>query len=193
MTLRLLAFSGSLRRESFNLRVVAHAADIARARGAEVSVISLADYPMPVFNQDDESTTGVPAPARAFREQLNGHHGFIIGCPEYNSSITAALKNAIDWASRAKLEGEKPLGCFAGKAVALTAASPGALGGLRGLDHVREILGNVGCHVVPGMAAIPGVHEAFGPDGSLTNDRARGSLESLVDALVRTASALNPA
>ncbi|MEO1535871.1 MAG: NAD(P)H-dependent oxidoreductase, partial [Planctomycetota bacterium] len=189
MPAKILAFSGSLRADSFNQRIVALAADMARERGAETTVLSLRDYPMPIFNQDDEDASGVPAEARAFREQLMHHDGFVIGCPEYNSSITAALKNAIDWATRAKAEGEGPLDCFTGKVVALTAASPGGFGGLRGLDHVREILSNVGCHIVPGMVAIPAVHNAFDAGGNLTNDRARGSLESLVDNVVRTASA----
>lgn len=190
---KILAFSGSLRRDSFNQRVVAIAGDMARERGAEVTVISLGDYPMPIFNQDDEDSSGAPETARAFREQLMSHHGFIIGCPEYNSSITAALKNAIDWATRAKTGDEKPLACFAGKTVALTAASPGGFGGLRGLDHVREILGNVGCHVVPGMVAISAAHTAFDDAGALTNDRVRGSLESLMDGLVRTTAAMHSA
>ncbi len=189
----ILAFSGSLRRESFNQRIVALAGGMAVERGAHVDVISLRDYPIPVFNQDDEDTAGVPAEARAFRQELMAHDGFIVGCPEYNSSITAALKNAIDWATRAKAEGEGPLDCFRGKPVALTAASPGGFGGLRGLDHVRELLGNLGCHVVPGMVAIPSVHEALDAEGQLTNDRARGSLESLMDTLVRTTAAIRPA
>lgn len=191
MTTKILAFSGSLRKDSFNQRVVSAAADMARATGAEATVLSLRDYPLPIFNQDDEDSAGVPAEARAFREQLMSHHGFIIGCPEYNSSITAALKNAIDWASRAKAANEGPMDCFTGKAVALTAASPGGLGGLRGLDHVREILNNVGSVVVPGMVAIPSAHNAIDANGTIGNDRARGSLETLVGTLVRTATVLN--
>lgn len=191
MTAKILAFSGSLRRASLNQRVAEAAAGLARERGAETTVISLRDYPMPIFNQDNEDTTGVPAEARALREQLMAHDGFIIASPEYNSSVSAALKNAIDWASRAKAEGEGPLDCFAGKAVALTAASPGALGGLRGLNHIREILGNVGCVVVPGMVAIPKAHEVLADGNAINDDRIRRSLESLVDKLIRTASAMH--
>ena len=191
MTPKILAFSGSLRKDSLNQRVISIAADMARDAGAEVTVLSLRDYPMPVFNQDDEDADGVPAEARAFRGQLEGHHGFIIGCPEYNSSITAALKNAIDWATRAKADGQGPNDCFTGKAVALTAASPGGMGGRRGLNHVREILNNVGCYVVPGMVAIPGAHKAFDDKGGLSDERTRGSMESLIHTLVRDASALS--
>ncbi len=189
MASQILAFSGSLRKESYNQRLVEHAAEHARKRGAEVTLISLADYPMPIYNQDDEDASGIPENALKFRELMKSHQGFIIGCPEYNSSITGALKNAIDWASRPK-EGEKPLECFAGKIVALTAASPGGLGGLRGLDHVREILHNIQCHIVPGMVSVASAHEAFDDEGRLKNDRTRGMLESLMGNLVRTCEAL---
>lgn len=189
MASSILAFSGSLRRDSFNQKLVEHAAELARKRGASVKVITLRDYPMPIYNEDDEKATGIPENALKFRELLKSHQGFLIGCPEYNSSITAALKNAIDWASRPR-QGEKPLECFAGKVVALTAASPGGLGGLRGLDHCREILGNIQCHVVPGMVSVAGAHEAFDEKGQLRNDRTRGLLEGLMDNLVRTCDAL---
>ncbi|MEM9661356.1 MAG: NAD(P)H-dependent oxidoreductase [Planctomycetota bacterium] len=193
MSAKILAFSGSLRKESFNQRAAAVAAELARERGAETTLISLRDYEMPIFNQDDEEETGVPANARAFREKLLAHDGFILACPEYNGSVTGALKNALDWASRAKQGDEAPLECFAGKAVALVAASPGGLGGRRGLTHVREILADVGCHVVPNMVAISQVHTKFGGDGELTHDDTRASLASLAETLVRTATALRSA
>ncbi|MCA9271584.1 MAG: NAD(P)H-dependent oxidoreductase [Phycisphaerales bacterium] len=189
MASQILAFSGSLRKDSYNQELVKHAAEQARKRGAEVTVVSLADYPMPIYNQDDEDASGIPAKAIEFRELLKSHQGFIIGCPEYNSSITAALKNAIDWATRPK-QGEKPLECFAGKIVALTAASPGGLGGLRGLDHVREILHNIQCHVVPGMVSVAGAHEAFDDNGNLKNERTRNLLEGLMDTFVTTCDTL---
>lgn len=189
MASQILAFSGSLRKGSYNQELVEHAAEHARKRGAEVTTISLADYPMPIYNQDDEDASGIPAKALEFRELLKSHQGFIIGCPEYNSSITAALKNAIDWATRPK-QGEKPLECFAGKIVALTAASPGGLGGLRGLDHVREILHNIQCHVVPGMVSVAGAHEAFDENGNLKNERTRNLLEGLMDTFVTTCDTL---
>lgn len=186
----ILAFSGSLRRDSYNQKLVEHAAELARKRGAQVKVIALADFPMPLYNQDDEDVSGLPDHALRLRELMKAHRGFIIGCPEYNSSMTGALKNAIDWASRPK-QGEKPLECFAGKVVALTAASQGGLGGIRGLDHVREVLGNIHCHVVPGMVSVAQAHEAFDENGGLRNDRTRTMLDNLVDNLVRLCGALD--
>lgn len=189
MASQILAFSGSLRKESFNQKLVEHAAELARKKGATVKVITLRDYPMPILNEDDEKATGIPENALKFRELLKSHQGFIVGCPEYNSSITGVLKNAIDWASRPR-QSEKPLECFAGKLVALTAASQGMIGGLRGLDHCREILGNIQCHIVPGMVSVGGIHEAYDDKGQLKNERTRGLMDALIDTLVRTCDAL---
>jgi len=185
----ILAFSGSLGKDSINQKLVVHAADLARAHGAEVELISLRDFDLPLFNTDIEAESGLPADAVRLKELMKASDGFLIACPEYNSSITPALKNAIDWASR-PVEGETPLECFAGKCAALCATSPGGLGGLRGLDHVREILGNIRMHVVPGMVAVPSAFNAFNDDGTLKDEAVRGRLDSLVANLVRVADAL---
>ena len=189
MPAKLLAFSGSLRQNSYNQQLVEHASDLARDKGAEVTVIRLSDYPMPIYNQDDEDASGIPETALKFRELMKESDGFLIACPEYNSSITGALKNAIDWASRPK-EGEEPLECFKGKIVGLMGASPGGLGGIRGLDHVREILSNIQCHIVPGLVSVGSVHEAFDADGKLKNDRTRSMLEGLIENTVHAANKL---
>jgi len=149
----ILAFSGSLAKASWNQKLVTHAAEMARAKGANVTLVSLRDFDLPLLDTDLESEHGLPADALKLKDLMKAHDGFLIGCPEYNSSITAALKNAIDWASRPR-EGEAPLECFAGKVVGLCAASPGALGGVRGLDHVREILSNIQCLVAPRSRSI---------------------------------------
>jgi len=192
MAVKLLAFSGSLRKASFNHKLIEHAADLARSRGATVNVVSLTSFDMPIYNQDDEDASGLPDGALKFRELMKESDGFIIGCPEYNGSMSAALKNAIDWASRPYAD-EKPLECFAGKIVALTAASPGGLGGIRGLDHVREILSNIQCYIVPGMVSVGSIHEAFGDDGNLTNDRTRAMLDTLIERTVTACAKLNGA
>ncbi len=176
-SVRVLAFAGSTRRESWNKRLVAVAAEGARRAGAEVSLLDLRDYPMPLFDEDLERE-GTPAAAREFRQQLAGHDGFLIACPEYNSSITAVLKNAIDWASRAG-PGESPLLAFRHKAAALMSASPGALGGLRGLVTVRSILGNIGTLVLPGQVAVSRAHEAFDATGRLKDDKQHSAVEGL--------------
>src|SRR5579862_9258125 len=128
---KIVAFAGSLRAGSFNKKLLAIAVEAARAAGAEVTVADLRELALPIFDQDIEDASGLPAGAKKFKSLLTASDGFLIASPEYNSSITGALKNAIDWASRGESDDEPPLVAYRGKAAALCAASPGALGGLR--------------------------------------------------------------
>jgi chromate reductase len=175
---KILAFAGSLRTESYNKKLVKIAAAGARAAGAEVTYLDLRDLPLPIFDEDLEAREGLPANGRKLKELMLSHHGFLISAPEYNSGITAALKNAIDWASR-PVAGEPPLACFVDKVAALMSASPGQLGGLRGLVQVRSILGNIQVLVLPDQVAVPRAHEAFNPDGSLKEAKQQASIEGL--------------
>ncbi|MEI6493697.1 MAG: NAD(P)H-dependent oxidoreductase [Verrucomicrobiota bacterium] len=184
-TPRILAFGGSLRRDSFNQKLAAAAAAGSREAGAEATVIALRDYPLPVFDQDLEAAEGMPAAAKKLKQLFREHHGLIIAAPEYNSSITAALKNALDWVSRAESDDEPPLAAFAGKTAILCAASPGGLGGMRGLVHVRAILGNIGVTVLPDQVAVSQAHAAFRPDGSLTDEKQAAKVKNLGTQLAR--------
>lgn len=175
---KILAFAGSSRRESLNKKLVKVAAQGASAAGADVTYIDLADYPLPIFDEDREQEEGVPENATKLKELFKSHDGLLISCPEYNSSITALLKNTIDWLSR-RVPDEAPLECFKGKVAALMSASPGALGGLRGLVHVRSILGNIGVIVVPQQRAISKAHEAFADDGSLKDSSQQDEVSDL--------------
>jgi chromate reductase, NAD(P)H dehydrogenase (quinone) len=185
---RILAFSGSSRTESYNQRLVKIAAQAAEDRGAEVTLICLGDYPIPLFDQDAEKDFGPPQNATRLKELFLRHDGLLIACPEYNSSITPLLKNTIDWVSRAGL-GEPPLAAYRGKTAAILAASPGALGGLRGLVHVRAILGNIGVTVLPDQVAVPSAQNAFSPTGSLVDPdmqtRVRAIGERLADVIAK--------
>jgi len=178
-TSRILAFGGSLRRDSFNQKLAAVAAVGARAVGAEVTLIALRDFPLPVFDQDLEGAEGMPTAAKKLKQLFREHHGLLIASPEYNSSITAALKNAIDWVSRAETDDEPPLVAFAGKTAALCAASPGALGGLRGLVHARAILGNIGVTVLPDQVTVSKAHAAFRADGMLADENQTAKVKKL--------------
>lgn len=184
-TPRILAFGGSLRRDSFNQKLAAVAAAGAREAGAEVTLIALRDFPLPVFDQDLEDAAGMPAAAKALKQLFREHDGLLIAAPEYNSSLTAALKNAFDWVSRAETDDEPPLVAFAGKTAALCAASPGALGGLRGLVHVRAILGNIGVTVLPDQVAVSKAHEAFAADGTLSDAKQAARVKNLGAQLAR--------
>lgn len=191
--IQLLAFSGSLRRDSYNTKLVTAAAASARKVGADVTLVNLADYAMPLFDEDLEARSGIPDAARRFKALMVSHHGFLIASPEYNSSVSAALKNAIDWASRTESPDEKPLLAFRGKVAGLLSASPGALGGLRGLVHLRAILGNLMVHVVPEQFALGRAHEAFDASGALQDERNASAAHSVAAAATRTAAALSAA
>ncbi len=185
---KILAFAGSTREQSFNRRILSTGIAAARAAGAEVTRLELADYPLPFMDEDLESSQGLPEQAIRLKDLFKAHDGFLIACPEYNSAITPILKNVIDWVSRPR-EGEAPLEPFAGKACGLIAASPGALGGLRGLYTVRSILMNIRVVVVPEMAAVGNVHEVL--DGeTIKDDRARGMVEQVARRVVEVARAL---
>ena len=148
MTPRILAYAGSTRRKSFNKKLVQNAAQGAREAGAEVTLLDLKDFPLPLFDQDLEAEQGMPENGKKLKKLFIDHDGLLIASPEYNSSFPAVLKNAIDWVSR-PAPGEQSLLAFRGKVATLMSASPGALGGLRGLVHVRSILGNIGVIVLP--------------------------------------------
>lgn len=179
---RILAFAGSLRKDSFNKRLVKIAAHGARSAGADVTLIDLRDFPLPLYDGDLEAASGIPEPGVRLKKLFVEHDGLLLACPEYNSSITAVLKNTLDWVSR-PLPGEANLAAFTGKAATLLSASPGALGGLRGLVHVRAILGAINVIVLPEQLAIAKAHDAFGDDGALKDARQHASVEKLGEGL----------
>ncbi len=189
---RILAFSGSTRENSFNQKLVSIAAEGAREAGAEVTLINLRDFPMPLFDEDLEAKAGKNESAVQFKKLLMDCDGILISSPEYNGSLSAVLKNAIDWATRAD-EGEAPgsLPAFRGKVVSLMSASPGGLGGLRGLVHVRSILGGLGCIMLPAQTAVSGAHAAFDDSGNLKEEKRQQQILSQGQELVNFISRLN--
>ncbi|MCC5643570.1 NAD(P)H-dependent oxidoreductase [Nostoc sp. CHAB 5824] len=187
---KILAFAGSTRIDSYNKKLVKIAAAGAQAAGVEVTYIDLRDLPLPLFDEDLEAQEGLPANARTFKDLLISHQGLLIASPEYNSSLTAVLKNAIDWASR-PAPNEAPLAAFAGKVATIMSASPGALGGLRGLVHLRSILGNIKVLVLPDQTAVSKAYEAFNPDGTLKDPKQQESIEKLGEGLTKILLKLN--
>lgn len=190
-TPRVLAFAGSTRKDSFNKKLVQIAATGASEAGAKVTVIDLKDYPLPLFDQDLEAVDGLPENALKLKQLFLDHQGLVIASPEYNSSITAVMKNTLDWISR-PAPGEPSLAAFQGKVANIISASPGALGGLRGLVHLRAILGNIGVIVLPDQIAIPKAHEAFDGDGSLKDAKQQASVHNLGKKLAETVRKLHP-
>lgn len=177
---RVLVFAGSARRASWNKLLARTAAQSAEKAGAAVTLLDLAELPMPLYEGDLEERDGLPEHARSFKRLLTEHAGWILACPEYNSSITPLLKNSIDWATRTE-DAKGTLECFQGKVAGLLATSPGALGGLRGLVTVRSILSNIGVLVLPEQVAVPKASEAFDAEGKLVDAK----LAKQVDALAR--------
>ena len=167
---KILAFAGSTRTDSFNKKLIKIAATGAREADADVTIIDLCDFQMPIYDGDLEIKDGLPSSARKLKDIMLAHQGLLISSPEYNSSISGVLKNTIDWTSR-QSDGESPLACFKDKVAGLMSASPGGLGGLRGLVHVRAILENIGVMVIPNQVAISKAHEAFNLDGTMKDQK----------------------
>jgi NAD(P)H-dependent FMN reductase len=186
---RILAFAGSTREKSFNKMLIRIAAASAQAAGGDVTLVDLRDYPMPLYDGDLEAREGIPEHARRFKELMLANDGLLISAPEYNGSITGVLKNTIDWASRSAPD-EAPLAPYVGKVAALLAASPGALGGLRGLVHVRAILGNLKVLVLPEQVAVMRAGDVFAPDGTLKDPKTLASVTRVAESLVTTISKL---
>ena len=184
---KILAFAGSAREGSFNVRLVRAGVEAVRSAGGDVTLVDFREFPMPLYNGDLEKEEGIPTHAKRFKELLKQHQALLIASPEYNSSISPLLKNAIDWASRAE-PGEPGLAAYSGKVAAIIAASTGQLGGVRGLAALRSILGNIGVIVLPEQLIIPQADKAFAEDGSITEDRYRTSLAKIASRLVQVAS-----
>lgn len=187
---KILAFAGSARADSFNKKLVKIAVAGAKEVGGDVTLIDLRDFSMPLYDGDLERKEGLPPNARKIKDLMISHQGFLISSPEYNSSISPLLKNTIDWASR-QSEGEAYMISFQGKVAGIMSASPGGLGGLRGLIHVRAILENIGVIVIPNQTAIAKAHEAFNSDGTLKDKKQEEQVKKIGSDLVKILLKLN--
>ncbi|MCA8919937.1 MAG: NAD(P)H-dependent oxidoreductase [Planctomycetes bacterium] len=186
---KVLAFAGSLRKSSWNKKLVAAAAEGARQAGAEVTLIDIKDFPLPLYDGDIEANEGLPANALKLKELFKSHNALLIASPEYNSHYSGVLKNLIDWVSRPQ-PGEKPLEAFRGKPVAIMGASPGAKGAMRMLPHLRDLLLNIQMHVLPGMYGLAGAGEAFDDEGQLRDEKVAGLVKGLGQSVVDMAKRL---
>jgi NAD(P)H-dependent FMN reductase len=187
---RILAFAGSLRKDSFNKKLVKIAANGARSAGATVTVVELNDYPLPLFSEDIEKATGLPEPGRKLKELFVSHDGLLIASPEYNSSITAVLKNTLDWLSR-PVPNEPPLVAFSNKVCVIMSASPGGLGGLRAQPILRSLLQELRVLVLPNQFAVAKAHEAFTPEGTLKDAKQQAGAEQVGAAVAEFLKKMN--
>lgn len=157
--LKVLAFAGSTRADSFNKKLVLEAAEQARQMGAKVTIVDLKDFPMPLYDADHEKQSGMPENAKKLRKMMIEHDAMIICTPEYNASVSAVLKNAIDWTSRSE-SGGSSRDAYKGKKVVIMSAAAGRGGGARALVHLRAILEDVGATVVPSQVGVARAYES---------------------------------
>ena len=181
---RLLAFAGSLRQGSYNRRLVHVLAEGARSAGAEVTLIELRDYPLPIYDGDIE-TAGVPGEVRRLQQLMGDHDGLLISTPEYNGSMPALLKNTLDWISRPTAGGGSGVALFQDKVAGIVSASPGPLGGLRSLLVLRDALAKLGLIVVPQQVAVGQAADKLPDYGVLGDDRQKAQVHGVGAAVVR--------
>lgn len=170
--IKILAFAGSTRKESFNKKLLRIAVSGAEAAGATVTLVDLKDYPMPLYDGDLEASSGLPENAQKLKTLLEASDGLLIASPEYNGGYTGVLKNTIDWMSRPKPS------AFQGKYAALMAASPGAFGGIRSLLHLREVLQKISVTVLADMPTVGLAGDAFDGD-KLKDEKKSASVEKV--------------
>jgi len=183
---RILAFAGSTRKESFNRKLLAVAVELARQADLDVQHIELADYPMPIINEDLEAEEGQPENVTALRKMMLQADGLLLACPEYNSSITPLMKNVIDWCSR-KESGGGDLAPYKDKKALLLGASPSKFGGKRAIATVRSILDNIGVDVFDKEFTLPGAGDAFDHLGQLRDVEMVDGLKAVVKAFSEAA------
>lgn len=187
MTVRLLALSGSARRASHNLKLVQAMAAGAAAAGASVTLVDWSQFVLPVFNEDIEGDT--PAAAVELKKLFAEAQGFLIAEPEYNGGVSALMKNAIDWVSR-PLPGAPTGSVFKNKVVVIAGATTGRWGAVRSVRQLREVLGYLGCIVLPDTLSVNEAGKAFDADGKLLDAKTAELAAATGAALARATAAL---
>jgi len=193
--MKLLVFAGSTRQQSFNRRLARVAAELGREAGAEVTLLELADFDIPLYNADAEAA-GTPPDVVRLKEVMDAHPAWVICSPEYNASYTGLLKNTIDWAS-SPVAGH-PLWAnmarpFAGKVVGVLSASNGALGGLRAQSHLAPLLLTLECWLAPRHYALARAATAFDEEGRLIDPQQRAQVRAVVEQVLWAAQRLHGA
>jgi NAD(P)H-dependent FMN reductase len=188
---KILVIPGSLRSASHNARLAALATKELTLAGADVTRISLADYPLPLYDADFTAKSGPPGNAVKLKQLMSANRGVFIASPEYNASFTPLLKNAIDWISVVRERGEPQLAAYQNRVFALSAASPGRSGGMQSLIALRQVLA-VGCRalVIPEQVTVPNAADAFDERDELKDERAASQLKLVVRRLIDYAQML---
>jgi NAD(P)H-dependent FMN reductase len=166
----ILVVPGTLRRAAYSRQLARAACALAAAAALPTTLVDLRDYPMPLYDGDLEAASGLPDGAIRLRAVLKEHRALLFCSAEYNASIPAVLKNTIDWLSR-PYAAEPGVAAFDGKVAGLLSSSPGALGGMRGLVHLRQVLMNLGVLVITEQFSLGNAATAFAADGSLVDGK----------------------
>ena len=185
---KILVVPGSLRTGSHNVKLAALAVKELTLADVDVMRISLADYPMPIYDGDQEANAGPPANAVKLKHMIMAHHGVFIATPEYNASVAPVLKNALDWVSRVRERNEPPYAAFKRRVFAISGASPRATGAMLSLMALRQIL-EVGCGalVIPEQVAIHNAERAFDEMDNIGDIATANLLRTQLERLVETA------
>lgn len=187
MTPKILVFAGSIRSGAYSGKTADVAQKELAMQGAEVTRISLADYPLPLMDEDLEKEKGVPENAYRLARLFNAHDGILVATPEYNGSMPPLLKNAIDWISRVKNDNGRPLRPLPGKVVAICSSSAGHFAGIRSAAHLRAVLAHIQMEVTAPQCSVPNAGEAFDEDGAFREERLRKSMHNVCRTLIECA------
>jgi NAD(P)H-dependent FMN reductase len=188
---RILVFAGSIRAGAYSGRTADAALKELALQGAEATRISLADYPLPILDEDLEREKGVPENAVKLGRLISAHDGVLIATPEYNGSIPPLLKNTIDWVSRVRRDGGRPVRPLAGKAAGLCSSSNGHFAGIRCINHLRAVLVRCQMEVVTAECSVPDGGDAFDGEGNFRDERLHTSMEHLCRTLIETSRMLS--
>ncbi len=190
---KILVFAGSIRTGSHNARLAALATKELVLAGADVTRISLLDFPLPIYDGDLEAKSGPPENALKLKRLMMMHPGVFIASPEYNASITPLLKNTLDWISRVRERGEPPLPAYKNRVFAIGGASDGAYGAMRSLMALRQVL-ELGCGalVIPDQIAVMRASEAFDEKDNLKEERLANLLKRVLQRLTDMAREVVP-
>ncbi len=182
---KIVVFAGSIRSGAYSGQTADAAMKMLAVLGSEVTRISLADYPLPIMNEDLEDEEGIPENAMKLARLISTHDGLLIVTPEYNASIPPLLKNTLDWLSRISTDKDgRKLKPFEGKIAALCSSSPGAMGGMRAINHLRPVCMNIGLEVITPQCSVMNAKAAFDENGELKNERTRSLMEKTCSRLL---------
>ncbi|WP_296746626.1 NADPH-dependent FMN reductase [Mesorhizobium sp.] len=188
---RILVFAGSVRSGAFSGRTADVAQKELAVQGAEVTRISLGDYPLPIMDEDLEKEKGIPENALRLGHQIAAHDGLLIATPEYNGSIPPLLKNAIDWVSRIRRDNGRSFRPLSGKPAGLCSSSDGKFAGIRCINHLRAVLVRCQMEVITPECSVSGASAAFDASGQFRDERLHQSMERLCRTLIETSRMLS--